>query len=276
MASVAPGVITTNDMLGEARALIDEARADGVALRLVGGLAVRAHCVTPALCERPFRDIDLVAPRRAGRAVGVLLTARGWTENRQVAMASAGAKRQFFRGCRHALPAAGRAHIDDRIDLYLDAFRLHHAIDLRRRLELDPYTVPLSDVLLVKLQRTQADPDDVRDMLVVLESADSLGDDDDAGVLNLDYLSRLCAADWGLWHDVERNLGRCREVLATPAPRGPGFRHAPARLEALAAALADAPRSWRWRLRATLGERLAWSEPVDDAEGVTFAAGERP
>ena len=262
-------------MLDEARALIDEARAHGVALRLVGGLAVRAHCREPAFCERPCRDIDLVARRRAARTVGGLLTAAGWTENRQVAMAAAGRKRQFFRGCRHAT-AAGKDHVDDRVDLYLDAFHLHHAVDLRERLDLDPYTVSLSDVLLIKLQRTQADPDDVHDMLVVLESADSLGTDDGPGVINLGYLTRLCAADWGLCHDVERNVARCRDALAANRPHDRGLRRAPARLDDLAAALAAAPHGWRWRLRAAVGERLAWHEPVDDAEGVAFAPGERP
>ena len=274
MASDAQGT-PADDMLDEARALIDAARTRGIALRLVGGLAVLAHCRAPAFCGRPCRDLDLVAPRRAGRAVGDLLTALGWTENRQVAMAAAGRKRQFFRACRHT--AGGiRVHVDDRIDLYLDAFRLHHEIDLRGRLDIDPYTVPLTDVLLVKLQRTQADPDDLHDVLVLLESADSLGDDDAPGVVNLAYLKRLCAADWGLWHDVERNLARCRDALARRSAADPGPRRAAARLDALEAALAAGPRGWRWRLRAAVGERLAWHEPVDDAEGVTFAPGERP
>jgi hypothetical protein len=274
MAYETTGVTTTGDMLAEARAIIDAARARGLTLRLVGGLAVRAHCRAPAPCGRPCRDIDLVAARRSARATCALLDGLGWVENRQVAMAAAGAKRQFFRRCRH-LTAAGRAHVDDRIDLYLDAFRLHHAIDLRARLGLDPYTVSLADVLLVKLQRTQAEPDDVRDMLVVLESAHALGRDDAPGVLDLSYLSRLCAADWGLYHDVERNLARCRDALEGRA-WGAAFARAPARLDALAAALAEVPRGWRWRLRAALGERLAWYEPVDDVEGVAFAPGERP
>ena len=275
MAGEASGAGTTSDMVGEARALIDEARAHGVALRLVGGLAVQAHCAAPAPCERPSRDIDLVAPRRAVRPVGALLHGRGWTENGQVAMAAAGRKRQFFRVCRH-VTQTGSAHVDDRIDLYIDAFRLHHAIDLRGRLDLDPYTVSLSDVLLVKLQRTQAAPDDVHDMLVVLESASALGEDDAPGVLNLAYLARVCAADWGLWHDVERNLALCREALAAAVSAGSTFVRAPARLDELAVALERVPRGWRFRLRAAVGERLAWHEVVDETEGVTFAPGERP
>ena len=43
-----------------------------------------------------------------------------------------------------------RRHDDDRVDVYLDTFRLHHQIPLRRRLTLEPYTVPAADVLLVE------------------------------------------------------------------------------------------------------------------------------
>jgi len=266
--------LTAHGMLAEAHDIIDAARAEGVALRLVGGLAVREHCRDTAFCERPIRDIDLATPQRSSKAVTRLLVALGWTENRQVAMGSAGRKRQFFRRCRHPV-RDGRAHDDDRIDLYLDAFQLHHRVDLRERLELERYTVSTSDVLLVKLQRTEVNSDDVRDMVTVIKDAIAIGDDDAPGVVNRRYLARLCADDWGLSHDVNRNLARCREVVAT---RGDDLaaRRVAARLDALQRALDDQPKGWRWRLRAGLGERVAWHEPVDDVEAAYFTAGERP
>jgi len=266
--------LTAHGMLAEAHDIIDAARAEGLVLRLVGGLAVREHCRDAAFCERPIRDIDLATSRRSSRAVTRLLAALGWTENRQVAMGSGGRKRQFFRRCRH--PARdGRAHDDDRIDLYLDAFQLHHRVDLRERLELEPYTVSTSDVLLVKLQRTEANDDDVRDMVTVIKDAVAIGDDDAPGVVNRRYLARLCADDWGLSHDVGRNLARCRDVIA----RGDddlAARRVAARLDALQRALDDQPKGWRWRLRAGLGERVAWHEPVDDVEAAYFTPSERP
>ena len=270
-------------MLAEARHIIDVARDQGVALRLIGGLAVREHCRRSAFCERSYRDIDLVTVAGSAKAATAVLGGLGWRENRQVAMATMARRRQFFRTCRHPT-AAGHAHDDDRIDLYLDAFRLHHTIDLRRRLDGGPYTVPKSDVLLVKLQRTEANDDDLGDIAAVISDAAKLGGDDAPGVLNVRYIARLCAADWGLYHDVERNVTRVRRFLERPAAhRGPapaaGLREAARvarRLDALEAALSGEPKGLRWRLRASLGERLAWHEPVDDAEGVYFTPGERP
>jgi len=279
-------------MLGEARHIIDVARRQGVTLRLLGGLAVREHCHESPFCERSYRDIDLVTLAGSAKAATAVIGGLGWSENRQVAMATMARRRQFFRTCRHPT-AAGRAHVDDRIDLYLDAFRLHHSIDLRRRLEGEPYTVSVSDVLLVKLQRTEVNDDDLHDIVAVIGDAAGLGDDDAPDVLNVRYIARLCARDWGLYHDVERNIARVRRLVDTPAaadggpvvdlrraqpgaPARPGREHLTARLDALEGALSDEPKGLRWRLRASLGERVAWHEPVDDAEGVYFAPGEHP
>jgi hypothetical protein len=261
-------------MLAEAHLIIDTARAQGVTLRLLGGLAVREHCRETAFCRRAYRDIDLVGPGGAAKRATAVLAGLGWDENRQVAMATMGRKRQFFRDCRHAA-AGGRVHDDDRIDLYLDAFRLHHSIDLRRRLEFEPYTVSTSDVLLVKLQRTELNEDDLRDILTVLKDAADISDDDAPGALNMRYIARLCAADWGLYHDVTRNVVRCRRALDALAADGGAVR-VTRRLDALEAALSAVPKGRRWRLRASVGERLAWHEPVDDVEGVYYAPGERP
>ena len=262
-------------MLAEAHRIIDAARSRGPTLRLVGGLAVREHCRQDAFCERPYRDIDLAGLGREVKASSALLVGLGWQENRQVAMATAGGKRQFFRECRHGSHAE-RAHDDDRIDLYVDAFQLHHAIDLRRRLRLEPYTVSTSDVLLVKLQRTTLNDDDLRDVVTVIKDAAELGERDAPGALNLGYLSQLCAADWGLHHDVVRNLTRCRQALGTLRLDHGEAARLRRRLDRLETAVEAAPKTLRWRLRALPGERLAWHEPVDDIEGTYLTAAERP
>ena len=275
MAAAHAHELTDHVMLAEARDIIDAARARGVALRLVGGLAVREHCRDTAFCARPIRDIDLTTPRRSSKEVTGLLVGLGWAENRQVAMASSGRKLQFFRRCRH--PAgAGRVHDDDRIDLYLDAFQLHHRVDLRGRLELEPYTVSTSDVLLVKLQRTEANDDDVRDMVTVIKDAVAIGDDDAPGVVNRCYLARLCAADWGLCHDVSRNLARCRAALVARGAGGLSAQGVDGAHRRLAAGHRRPAQGLALAAARRLGERLAWHEPIDDDEAVYFTPGERP
>ena len=81
--------------------MIDAARSQGLTLRLLGGLAVREHCRETAFCERPYRDIDLVGLSRQSKAATALIVGSGWQENRHVAMATMGRRRQFFRECRH-------------------------------------------------------------------------------------------------------------------------------------------------------------------------------
>ena len=269
-------------MLLEAHRIIDAARSQGLTLRLLGGLAVREQCRDASFCERPYRDIDLVGLGRESRAATALLVGSGWQENRHVAMATMGRKRQFFRECRHRggdarrLRNGWRVHDDDRIDLYLDAFRLHHSIDLRRRLWLEPYTVSTSDALLVKLQRTTVNEDDLRDILTLVKDAAELGAGQEPGVVDLDYLARLGASDWGLHHDVVRNLVRCRGSLDTLGLAQHEADRLRDRLDRLEAAMEAAPKPLRWRWRASFGERLAWHEPVDDAEGVYLSPAERP
>ena len=93
-----------HEMLDEALDLIDEARADGVDLRLVGGLAVLALCTGGQSCRAEHRDLDLVAPRASARKLLGTLSRLGFEENRHIRFASGGALLQVYRPCRHPGP----------------------------------------------------------------------------------------------------------------------------------------------------------------------------
>ena len=49
-----------DEMIAEARDIIDQARARGVVLRLYGGLAVRAYCDVIGFCARDYSDFDMI------------------------------------------------------------------------------------------------------------------------------------------------------------------------------------------------------------------------
>jgi hypothetical protein len=263
-----------HQMLDEALAIVGAAEADGVDARLVGGLAVLALCAGGSQCRREHRDLDLVAPRPAARRLLATLARLGYEENTHVRLASAGALMQVYRPCAHLGPA-GPMHADDRVDVYLDAFRQHHAISLRDRLRRHPYTLPPSDVLLAKLLRTRMSETDVEDVVALLRDVD-VQDDEAPGVIGRRYLARACAREWGLYHDVTGNLAR----VAAEAP-GLGLSAGETgRVRAAAAgigtALAAARKGPRWRLRARIGERLPWYDAVDDGDGRRIALRERP
>ena len=263
-----------HEMLDEALDLVDEARADGVDVRLVGGLAVLALCAGGESCRREHRDLDLVAPRSSSRKLLGTFARLGYEENRHVRLASGGALLQVYRPCRHPGPR-GPLHADDRVDVYLDAFRLHHTIALRRRLRREPYTLPPSDVLLAKLLRTRMTETDVRDVATLLRDVD-IREDEDAGAIGLRYLARAVARDWGLYHDVTGNL---RRVAAEAGELGLDAGEAE-RVESAAArvlaAMDAAHKGPRWRLRALIGERLPWYDAVDEDDGQRIGLRERP
>ena len=271
MASAPRSVVPTeqrvrHEMLDEGHRLVDAARSEGLTLRLLGGLAVREHCSSLELCERDYSDLDMVVPAKQARRLASLFAGFGYAENVAVSMATANAELQFVRPCRHAgRPGVGSAHADDHIDVFLGTFHMDHDIALERRLEIEPYTVSLSDLLLTKLQIFRLEEKDLRDIVTLLGDAD-VGDEDAPGAINGRYIGRLCADDWGLFYDVAMNLHRTDERAATfdlSAAQAARLRHGIVRL---IAAIDGAPKSLRWRLRARVGTRKRWHSALDGQE----------
>jgi hypothetical protein len=255
-----------HEMLDEGRRLVDAARGAGLTLRLLGGLAVREHCRTAKLCERDYSDLDMVAPTRQARRLVELFAGLGYAENHDVSTATGDAELQFVRPCLHGGgPGAGAVHADDHVDVFLDAVRMDHVISLVHRLEIEPYTVSLSDLLLSKLQIFRLEEKDLRDIVTLLGDVE-VGETDVPGSIDRRYIGGLCADDWGLFYDVVTNLQRVAEGFAAfdlSEAQTACVRDGVARL---IAAIDEAPKSVRWRLRARVGTRKAWHDTVDDQE----------
>lgn len=261
-------------MLDEALDLVEAARDDGVVLRLVGGLGILARCEDAALCRRRYRDYDVVGLRRQTKDLLRTFSRLGYEENPHVRLASAGAMLQVQRPCRHGTAHAPE-HPDDRVDVYLDDFRQQHTLSLAGRLALEPFSLSAADLVLAKLLRTRPSHADVADVLGLLAGA-RLGDAESPGVLSLCRVGRACARDWGLWHDVSRNLALLRErvpVVGFDQAEQARARHA---LDGLTAAVAGTRKTLRWRLRALLGERVSWHDAVDESDGLHIGLMERP
>ncbi len=97
------------------------------------------------------------------------------------------------------------AQHDRHVDVFLDVFRMDHVLDLRRRLQIEPYTISLGDLMLTKLQIVRLNQKDVRDLFTLLKDL-SIGNEDQPGIVNISTIALACARDWGLHHTVVRNL----------------------------------------------------------------------
>ena len=206
----------------------------------------------------------MVAHARQMRPLVALFARLGYAENYEVSTATANAELQFVRPCAHGGGSgAGHAHADDHVDVFLDTFRMDHEIALARRLDIEPYTVSLSDLLLSKLQIFRLEEKDVRDIVTLLGDV-PVGVEDEPGVINGRYIGGLCADDWGLFYDVTTNLAHVDERAAKFDLSDAQAARVRSGVARLIAAIDGAPKGARWRLRARIGTRKAWHEAVDD------------
>jgi len=256
----------SEDMILEARRIVDAARERGIVLRLIGGMAVRSLCSDQTFCARPHADIDLVGLFRQVGETTALMTELGYRENAQVRLASDYRQRQFVRPCRHVHPETGRhVHDDDHVDVFLDALRMDHDVPLGDRLELDDFTVPRTDLLLTKLQIHRRTEKDVRDILALLKDSE-VAYEDRPGAVDASYIARLCAGDWGMFHDVVTSIDVCERMMDDFELSEEERARIVLNGSRLVGALDSAPKTLGWRLRARVGTRIRWHQIVEDQD----------
>ncbi len=238
-----------DDIEQEAAGIVAAGLAQGLALRLLGGLAVRLHAPSaahPALARR-YRDIDLAAPARRSQAVEALLADRGYAPDQSFNLLNGMARLLFYDQARSR-----------QLDVFVGGFEMCHRLPIAERLDREPLTLPLAELLLTKLQIVQLNDKDIRDICaLLLDHPLGAGDQE---TLNRARLTQLCGDDWGLWRTVTLGLEKVHEVGAGYALEPELLRVLAARIDELRHALDGAPKSLRWKLRAAIGERVQWYE----------------
>jgi hypothetical protein len=245
-------VVTGETESDEGPRLVDAAEAAGVPLRLIGGTAVFVRCPSARRPElaRSYGDVDVIGLSSARPEITDFLEAQGYVQDRMFNALHGAQRLNFTDPVRHRP-----------LDVILDRFAMCHTIDLRERLTLEPRTIPLSDLLLTKLQVVEQNDKDVRDLLALLIDH---GADSGPNGFETRYLVQVLGDDWGFEHTVRLNLARLHgeagnyrlpaEVVA--AVRG--------RISELVAALDAGPKTLKWRLRAKLGARIRWYEDPEE------------
>jgi hypothetical protein len=232
----------------------------GLAVRLIGGLAVAGHRhrAIPRSLSRSYGDIDLVIRPQQGKVFRAAMTELGYTPN---------VRFNNMRGDRRLL--FHDEPNDRKLDVFVGGFQMCHAMDLSDRLDLHPLTLAPADLLLTKLQVVQINRKDLTDAVTILlthrvDAPDAPGGDDDH--VSTDRLARVTGADWG-WHTtVTDNLARLPALAAELLDPDDADQVA-GRVARIADSLASAPKSLRWRARAKVGRRVAWYELPDEIGG---------
>ncbi|MGB9722662.1 MAG: hypothetical protein ACPL7G_02020 [Chloroflexia bacterium] len=245
--------------LDEARRLIEEARKQGLILRVMGPIAL--HLYFPAyvdlyrrmerLGERVFTDIDYAAyGKQRGKMVS-FFQKQGYDYNPRLMMLY-GQDRHIYFGGRVPM-----------IDIFYDRLKMNHTVDYRGRLEFHPYCVTLTDLLLQKLQIVQINDKDLKDCLLLLLAAPLAEQEEEA--INIRYIARLLAEDWGFYYTATTNLGKVKAYAEQVPALGPAERRTIVeKADQVLQAVEAAPKSGRWKARARVGPKKVWYNEVSD------------
>jgi hypothetical protein len=246
--------VAETDLLNDAKSLIDLAAERSIALRLVGGLAIRM--LTPELPprSRTGQDLDFASSSSSRRALTEMLTELGYQPDKNF-NALYGNKQLYF-----AHGTTGLA-----IDVLIDKLHMCHTLEFADRLGRMPYTLDAVDLLMSKLQIVELNEKDADDCLRLLVTF-PLEDSSDPDAIDLRVFRSLVGDDWGWWRTVTLNLDRIAHLLAggaRPAIEG-GKLDARTQLQTLTDAAESAPKSRRWKMRARIGERKRWYEVPEE------------
>lgn len=240
------------DVLAEGRRLLALADASGVALRLLGGAAIglRTPELLPELA-RAYGDLDFVAAPGSTSAVSALFGEAGYTPD--AAFNTLHGKRRLI-----FVDAAQQR----KSDVFVGTFEMCHAIPVAERLELEPLTLPLAELLVTKLQIVELNDKDVRDALGLLAGHEVAETDGDG--INAARVAELCAADWGLWRTLTANLAALRGHAGDYGLPDAVQRSIFERIAMLLDRIEGEPKPRAWRLRARVGDRVRWYELPED------------
>jgi hypothetical protein len=244
------------DIVEEAGRVLALADSESVPLRALGGVAIRLRApaeLPPALTRR-YGDVDYATGKKASGPVQALLRGTGY-EAHVAFNALNGTERLLFFDNEN----------DRQVDVFVGDFTMSHKIPLGDRLELEPATLPLAELLMTKLQIAELNEKDVTDALALFHGHPVEEHDGDA--INSARIAKLCGSDWGLWRTITGNLSISRDRIGGYELGGGDAERIHQRMDALLARIEDEPKTRGWKLRARIGERKRWYELPEEVAG---------
>jgi len=247
---------TVDDPLTEARQLAEGAAAEGIQLRLLGGLAVRVLCPSFPPRLRRDQDIDFGCLSKGRKDVVAYLESAGCEPDRR--FNSLNGDRQMYFNAPSGRP----------IDVMVDQLNMCHVLDFRPRFQVMPITLDVADLLLTKLQIIEMNEKDARDITHLLSAFQIVEPKSTRSGVDADRFAKVLSSDWGWWRTVTDNLVKLPKLLderphLVPDSAPYSARDNAAQLHELAH---TAPKSMQWKIRAKVGDRMRWYELPEEVD----------
>ena len=242
---------------------IEQAREEGVVLRVIGALAFRIH--TPELTDLHRRlgrktasgdeisDMDFISYRKIRGNVEKFLQKIGYTPDRGAQMLGwVWSERAVY------FEPQGKYHAD----IFFDRLDMCHTIDFKNRLEMDFPTIPLAELTMEKMQIVQINEKDLKDCTALLVGHDVGSDDRE--VINGQYIAKVLANDWGFWYTMTTNLQKLRTYLTKLNLTLEEREIVDSRVGKLLNLIEQEPKTSAWQKRARTGTSKQWYRDVEE------------
>ena len=262
------GIIPTEVFIEEGKRIADEATRRGIPLRLLGGVAIRFHCVefldfAKSLVrlgegQQEYTDLDFMTYSKFRKKMKDFFAELGYSK-RPPTMSSAATQRQIY------FHPKGWFYVDVFYDKLLAA---NHPLDFRDRLDLDSPTITPTDMLLEKVQIVFPDEKDVKDAMLLLR-AHEISPQDEKNKINARFIAGKLASDWGFWYTVTTNLKGLKQYVSDDQRLSSDNKQdLTSKVDALLATIEKEQKSTGWKMRAVIGTKRRWYNPVETTETV--------
>ena len=277
------GIVPTEVFLRESQEIIEKAKQEGIVLRILGGLSIAIHCQehrefaqklgrmgTGVIKGQEYSDIDYVSYRNQREKIKELFDKIGYAK-RRATLSTAASERQIYYHPK------GWFYVDVFFDKLLVA---NHPIDFKGRLELDYPTITVTDMLLEKIQMWEAfSVKDLKDCLFLLKAHDIKEKSEKESIDTL-YIAKILVQDWGFWYTATTNLKNLKKFITEIDKLGIEADINPKqiekkerediteKIEAILERIEKEPKSFGWKMRAKIGTKKKWYNPVERPETV--------
>lgn len=262
------GKVPTHVFLEEAQRILKAASEKQVVLRVLGGLGIRLHSLNEtdfagrlrrsAEPGQEYSDIDFATYGKLRNRVKEVFESLGYSK-RPTTMSTAAAHRQIY------FHPKGWFYVDVFWDSLMAA---NHPIDFRGRLEVDPVSIPLVELLLEKLQIVSFSRKDLLDTILLLKAHNVL-EMDEPEAISTGRIAKVLARDWGFWYTGTTNMAGLEKHIRHMSELSPQEKdELVSKMQKIQVAVASEPKSLRWKLRSLTGTRKRWYNPVETEETV--------
>ncbi len=243
-----------HEMIKRTHEIVATSRAEGIALRIVGGCAIHSHCTSLSkihtdVLGRRFRDADYIGRASQVKQIVRLFDKFGYAFDKYRSTFSESSLILFSN--------------EEPVDIFLDKLIFNHTIDLRNRLDIDYPTIALADLLLQKLQIVEINEKDLQDILVLL-AEHKIGSSDDE-TINCDYISDLLSDDWGFYTTCSINLVTLKDTFLERFPVSNEMKvDVREKIDTILEKMETHNKSVSWKLRAKVGRQTKWYTEVEE------------